>query len=368
MAPKVKIERHHLKNGMVSLHLSYYPPFYDCRERKTIRSEKLNLQIYAHPKTPAEKEHNRKFEELAMKICTKRTLQVCNEEYGFLDKSRQEEDFLAYYKELARKHDSNSKWDGSYVHFNRFVKGKCTFGMLSVDLMKGFREYLLKEARNRRTGELIHQNTASGYFIAFRSVIKSAFLDHMIDKNYNDYIEGINTLPTDKPYLTQEEFDRLAATPCRHDVLRRAAVFAVFSGLRISDILDLKWEHIVQAPDGGWCIRKIIVKTRRMETVYISDEALEWCGERGTGCVFRGLTRSMSDGAFKKWVKDAGIDKPFTFHCLRHASATLMCGGDIDLYTVSKQLTHRNITTTQIYAGIYDEKLRKAANSITLKK
>ena len=38
-----------------------------------------------------------------------------------------------------------------------------------------------------------------------------------------------------------------------------------------------------------------------------------------------------------------------------------------DIYTVSKMLTHKNLSTTQIYLKIVDAKKREAANKISLK-
>lgn len=367
MPTKVGILRTHRKDGTTSLHLTYNPPLYDCRTHTVIGQRKTNLFVYDNPKSPAEKQHNRDIEEMIIKMQTQQMLRICNEEYGFLDKSLREGDFIQYFEEEARRHDSNPKWDSTVVHFKAFCHGKCTFGMIGERLMNDFRHYLLNTARNSRTHGKLNQNTAAGYFVCFRSVIKRAYNDKKIEKNYNDFVEDIKEQPTEKPFLTQEEFKRLAATPCKNDVLRRASIFAVFSGLRISDILDLKWEHIVKMPDGGWAISKVIVKTQRREIVFISDEALEYCGERGSGTVFRGLSKSMTYGPFKRWIAAAGIEKNITFHCLRHTSATLMYEKVEDLWTVAKQLTHKNVSTTQIYTGIVDEKKRRAANAITLR-
>ena len=51
--------------------------------------------------------------------------------------------------------------------------------------------------------------------------------------------------------------------------------------------------------------------------------------------------------------------KHITFHCARHTFATLCLTYDIDLYTVSKLLGHRDIKTTQIYAKLIDKKKTK---------
>ena len=160
--------------------------------------------------------------------------------------------------------------------------------------------------------------------------------------------------------------DKLAATPCQYDVLKRAALFSCLTGLRISDILKLRWEEIERASDGGWWMRICTEKTETEATLPISDEALELCGEvQNEGLVFAGLRRCMIQHPLHAWIKAAGIRKHITFHCFRHTFATLQIALGTDIYTVSKMLTHKSVKTTQIYADLVNSKKRESANRIS---
>ena len=108
-------------------------------------------------------------------------------------------------------------------------------------------------------------------------------------------------------------------------------------------------------------------KTGTDAVLPISDEALALCGERGEGQVFVGLTPSVVGMYLKDWITDAKITKRITFHCFRHTFATLQLAGGTDIYTVSKLLTHSNLSTTQVYADVVSELKRDAAGRISLK-
>jgi site-specific recombinase XerD len=74
----------------------------------------------------------------------------------------------------------------------------------------------------------------------------------------------------------------------------------------------------------------------------------------------------MLQSVLPQWLQAAGITKHITFHCFRHTFATLLVSSGSEIYTVSKMLTHKNVSTTQIYADLIDEKKRQAANAIKL--
>ena len=58
------------------------------------------------------------------------------------------------------------------------------------------------------------------------------------------------------------------------------------------------------------------------------------------------------------------IKKHISFHCSRHTFATMMLTLGVDIYTTSKLLGHSNVSTTQIYSKIVDEKKVEAVNKV----
>lgn len=60
----------------------------------------------------------------------------------------------------------------------------------------------------------------------------------------------------------------------------------------------------------------------------------------------------------------ADITKNITFHCFRHTYATIQLTLGTDIYILSKELGHRNIKNTEIYAKIVDKRKKEAAERI----
>lgn len=363
---KVSLLKRPISNGRISLYLDFYPAIRNPETMQMTRREYLGIYIFAKPRNDFERDFNNQMMEKAEAIRCLRVTSLINEQFGFLDHTKMQGDFLAYFKKMCKNKDS--KWDVVYKHFATFVQGHCTFKDVTIELCKKFREYLL-DANNLRLGHLkLSQNSAAGYYSTFRGLLKIAYRDKYLRENINDYLDKIETKEVKREYLTFEELKVLAATPCKFDVLKRASLFSCLTGLRISDIMALEWEHIQMAPDGGMCISKIIKKTDSdSKNLPISDEALNICGERSTGLIFKGLKRSMTNIPLKEWIAEAGIKKNISFHCFRHTYATLQIASGTDIYTVSKMLVHKNVSTTQIYADMVSSKKRETVDKISLK-
>lgn len=114
-------------------------------------------------------------------------------------------------------------------------------------------------------------------------------------------------------------------------------------------------------------IRTQMEKTKEYVTVPLSKEALKWLPEPGTSdMVFEDLpcSRNTRNKSIRNWVKASKIGKNITFHCARHTFATLMITLSGDLYTTSKLLGHKNVSTTEIYAKVIDQKKINTVNLV----
>lgn len=141
------------------------------------------------------------------------------------------------------------------------------------------------------------------------------------------------------------------------------AIFSALTGMRWSDINLMKWEDIIETPS-GWVYKFRQAKTKGIEYLPISKQAISTLGERKKGRVFEGLKYSAwMNLKLAQWAMRAGITRHITFHSARHTFATLQLSNGTDIYTVSKLLGHRELKTTQLYAEVIDQKKVDAVNN-----
>ena len=206
--------------------------------------------------------------------------------------------------------------------------------------------------------EGLSQNSKVSYFNKLRACINEAFEKGIITKNPIRGIDGFKQEEVEREYLTIEEVKKLA--------VKATFLFSCLTGLRKSDIEKLTWGEIHKQGN----FTRIIFKQKKtggQEYLDISEEAVAYLGTRRNDVdrVFEGFTYgTWISLELKRWALAAGITKNITFHCARHTFAVMMLDLGADIYTVSKLLGHRELSTTQIYAKVLDKNKQAAVSLI----
>lgn len=144
------------------------------------------------------------------------------------------------------------------------------------------------------------------------------------------------------------------------DIIR----FLLYTGCRRGEALSLTWADVdldralitLQAPKGG-----------RSVTLPVNDLALD---------VLKGIEKTESPFLFHRkngdkldvapqWKaikKQAGIPTEFRLHDLRHHYASSLVSNGVDIYTVSKLLSHKSLEMTKRYAHLSDAAMKSATD------
>lgn len=208
---KVTLRQEKLRSGKLSLYLDYYPPIWNPHIKKMSRREFLGLYLIGKPKDKFELDYNEEILLKARGIRATRELAIINEEFGFLDRTKKQADFLEYFESKTKV--KYQKWEIVYKHFKDFCNGRCLIKDVTIGLCNDFRTYILK-IRVKQSGNIISRNSAAGYWSTFRALLKLAYKEGWLRENVNDYLDRIDW---EEP-KNQLSRNRGGETPCRHSL------------------------------------------------------------------------------------------------------------------------------------------------------
>ena len=363
---RVSIRYKEKTNGMKSVYLQFYPGIRNTKG-EIVKYEFLNLEVYSNPKTKEQRLFNKTIEEISESIRCQRYIQIVRRDYNFLGKDNLDGDFLEYFHRNADFH--GPKFEAARLHFEEFCGHSCKFKDLSPSLCEKYRFYILHDKHLANCDKSIKHNTASSYFNVFLNIVKLAFKDNIIPDDYTKDVRPIKwNHDINKDYLTVEEIQLLEHMKYdKHPQLPQACLFSIYTGLRRSDILDLKWEHFVRRGNHVY-IEKKIVKTEMFVRLPLSRDALRIIGKRKKeGTVFTELTISILNIHVKMWLELANIRKHITFHCFRHTYAMMLTEKGISTNIISSLLCHKKLSSTQVYSKVTTQMVERTIEQIDFK-
>ena len=223
-----------------------------------------------------------------------------------------------------------------------------------------------------------------------RSVNKSSkTISHVISSlksfyNYYMRMGNIKSNPTDEidrpkiekkipEFLTLEEVSSLLNFEVNNEFeARNKAILELLysSGLRISELTSLELSNI----DLDECLVRVMGKGSKERIVPLGDYAIDALKEyiyfyrpmlnkNNSSYVFlnnRGgvLSRQFIFKVIKEECIKKGIRKNVSPHTLRHTFATHLLKNGADLRIIQELLGHENLSTTQIYTHLTNDKLK----------
>ena len=148
-------------------------------------------------------------------------------------------------------------------------------------------------------------------------------------------------------------------------VVRDIFVFCCFTGLAYADVRKLTHDDIRTDGNGDmWIIdgRQKTGTQFRVQLLPVAREPVERYRRLSLpgGTVFPVKSCCSTIRSLRAIARRAGIATDLTTHVARHSFATSVClSQGVPIETVSKMLGHKHITTTQIYAKITNDKIKR---------
>jgi integrase/recombinase XerD len=179
-------------------------------------------------------------------------------------------------------------------------------------------------------------------------------------------------LPETLNELQVEQFLEKIDTKAVHGLRDRAMIELLYaSGLRISELANARLEdfnfeqRIVRVTGKGNKTRLVPVGRKACEALaaYLSTERPKLVKPRTSSEIFlseRGmkLTTARIWQIVKKHAQRAGLEKNVYPHLLRHSFATHLLSNGADLRIIQEMLGHADISTTQVYTHVDQQRLK----------
>lgn len=282
----------------------------------------------------------------------------------------------------GNRHSMYATMNSLAKHVEAYAGTDTRFKDVNESWLRGFIDYLKHDALNvnytrtekegRRKEIRISQNTQHRLIVNINYVLNKAVKKHLITSNPMDLLdnkEKVTAKTGTREYLTKDEVDLLMETPFTHGKyhIKEAFLFSCYSGLRFSDLKQLKMSDFRWDKKNGWYLKIKMVKTKEPLKIFVPNVAYELLpdSEDDDKPVFDLPKNDYANQALQRWLKDAGIKgKHITFHCGRHSAATILYSAGLPLQTIQKQLGHIKAQTTEIYAKMMDDAQHEASSKM----
>lgn len=214
-------------------------------------------------------------------------------------------------------------------------------------------------------------NTQRGYHSAIKKFYKIC-LGQKEKFRYIPYCKTSKKLPV---VLSQEEIQKMFNV-CGNLKHRTILALLYSCGLRVSELINLKWSHIDRS---RMIINVIQAKGQKDRQVGLNENIIPllekyWLQYRSVEYVFNGQNdiqyskRSVGE-VIKQLARAAGLSKRVYTHLIRHCTFTHMVEMGTDITLIQRIAGHSNVKTTSIYCHISHNlisKIQSPINNISL--
>jgi hypothetical protein len=112
------------------------------------------------------------------------------------------------------------------------VRINLKFRQIEEHFLEKFKDYLLTSNILKSRVKFLDKISASSYFNKFCNIVERAFIENHLQLNPVLKVDKIPPVEATRNYLTEEEIQLLKQTPIKDEVVCRAGLFVILTGLR----------------------------------------------------------------------------------------------------------------------------------------
>ena len=339
-------------------------------ENKSERHTYKFLGLFLVPEsTPFDAQSNKQILQLVEDMVRQMTEKYSRERLGVISRHASKGNFVDYVSAKKEKAMADGRIDFAKTlgkmlkRLVEYASSEIPFAELDVDFLGGFIDFM-KTVDACHNYPFKYPRKLAGtpirtLYTCLRLMINHAYKDGHIIRNPTKEFSLQSKLTIEeheRAFLEIPELQAFMRLETKYELEKRAFIFACLCGLRVSDVRKLTWGDIKKVGD-DYKIEIRQKKTRDRRSNPLSPEILHWLPERSdeassSDIVFPLVAEQYVNDKIREIAKEAGIHKHLSFHSARHTCDTMMLTLGVDIYTVSKLLGHRRVTTTQIYGNI----------------
>jgi integrase/recombinase XerD len=222
----------------------------------------------------------------------------------------------------------------------------------------------------------LDSRSVARHLVTIRHFFRFSLMEGLVMEDPAATIESPKFRQSLPEFLSVEEVDRLLREPDPNDMIGirdRAMIELMYStGLRVSELCGLRISDVTMDPGCLRCIGKgnkerlVPVGRQALDSVqkYLCEARPKLQREEISPYLFLNqkghkVDRIVFWRILGQYGRNAGLRKSLTPHMLRHSFATHLLDRGADLRSVQIMLGHSDISTTQIYTHVVEERLKQ---------
>ena len=283
-------------------------------------------------------------------------------------------------RDLILKFIDELKYEKNYseLTINGYLSNLDVFlEYLSENNIKSYKDIEYQDIRNYISylyEQEYNNKTISRHVSAIRSFFKYLKVNNYISNNPCTLVSNPKLDKKLPKYLNFEEVEKLlnAYDKNNYICLRNSLILEILysTGIRVSEITNIKLKDVSLSNKtikisgkgnkerivyfGNICLNLLVLYLKKSYPI-LNENNSEYLILSKTG-------KKINEREIRKIVDDAaviaGIKIKISPHVLRHTFATHMLNEGADLRSVQELLGHENLSTTQVYTHLTNEKIR----------